>query len=101
LSLKNPTSGHVEVNLPGIYIHAICSPWVKRSLSINRPRRAATENRRGRSGLKAAISSRVARRHRRERLKRSSPSHWGQAISKTRAPPANTGKLLWMMTYSR
>src|SRR5882672_755982 len=27
LSLKNPTSGHVEVNLMGIDIHAILSPW--------------------------------------------------------------------------
>src|SRR5882672_1322788 len=27
LSLKNPTSGHVEVNLMGIDIHAIHSPW--------------------------------------------------------------------------
>jgi hypothetical protein len=25
--LKNPTSGHVEVNLLGIDIHAIHSPW--------------------------------------------------------------------------
>jgi hypothetical protein len=32
--LKNPTSGHVEVNLLGIDIHAIHSPWGQ-TIAIN------------------------------------------------------------------
>src|ERR1700694_3639277 len=40
LSLKKPTSGHVEVNLPGIDIHAIHSLW-DQTIAIVAPQRAA------------------------------------------------------------
>jgi hypothetical protein len=35
LSLKSPPLGHIDVNLPGIDIHAIHAPSGKRSLSLN------------------------------------------------------------------
>jgi hypothetical protein len=35
LSLKNPPFVHVDLNRPGIDIHAIHSSWGKRSLSLN------------------------------------------------------------------